>query len=333
MDWTPSPVGAERDLTMLADRMRSALMTLLGAAYDQEPPAMILTALEFAPTEDLTHPEVFDWYRRLRKSVASAVEAERDAVVGDWDRVLSLVAASRDRAKQNSQRLGAAFDLENQSESVAAALDRAGRFATDSTGVASELSPVIVTDEVVSGLAIALAELRSVWPEFAQEFEQCVECIVVFDGNAAIGFADFEFHNTVFLKVGYIVGADVTPTSIAEEIVHEASHVRLNSAIGGRPFFANPDGEYYESPLRRDPRPMFGVFQQMYVLRRLKEFNSRKLRDEPSLKDYWDAEGRAIDESLAEALAVVVQHAQLTPDGEALVRSISESIEPRIPAA
>lgn len=332
MDWMPSVARTDADKNQLCERVRKAVFALLRAGYrNAETPRRKKAETLVHDLSDnssvFLHPELFDWYRRLRGAVMAKDADRLDHVVDELPQVREEISSSRARAEQRHAQLNGAFDLRNDSPSITDALARASRFVTESFGVESRLERVDVTDEHITSLGAAIAELDAVWPEFAQELRQSVVKIVLFRGPTAIGFADFEHHHAIFLKEAYVIGADVTPTSLAEEIIHEASHVRLNTSIAVQPFFENPPEELYDSPLRPDPRPMFGVYHQMFVLRRLKEFYARKIAvsNEEEI-ERCRTEEAAIDESLDAALDVIQTHGQLTTVGKELVEHVRGSL-------
>ena len=84
----------------------------------------------------------------------------------------------------------------------------------------------------------------------------------------------------------------------------------------------NPDDRLYPSPLRADPRPMDGIYHATYVSARLC-WAMRRLSEESGL----DSETRMAAKTAAEAdmrnfaagHAVVVEHADLTETGQALM--------------
>jgi HEXXH motif-containing protein len=103
-------------------------------------------------------------------------------------------------------------------------------------------------------------------------------------------------------------------------MVHEVWHARLNAALAVSPLFYDDESALYGSPLRPDPRPMFGLFHQMFVLSRLFYFH-RRLSSvyEDSRKSVVRVYGQ-----LVAAVRTVAGQAQLDPGGVDLVKSILE---------
>ncbi|WP_330333761.1 HEXXH motif-containing putative peptide modification protein [Streptomyces sp. NBC_00536] len=162
----------------------------------------------------------------------------------------------------------------------------------------------VVTAEVVAwrasereALARAVALLTRVWPAAAAEVRETVTEIALLDGEAIDGFTDFTVHGAVLVHRARLTtsGAGLPgPVRFAEALVHEGAHTRCNAAAMTEPFLL-PDGPrgtdatdrgasehggserggserggelLVETPLRADPRPLTGLFQQTVVLAR-----------------------------------------------------------------
>jgi HEXXH motif-containing protein len=65
----------------------------------------------------------------------------------------------------------------------------------------------------------------------------------------------------------------------AEHLAHESTHVRLHAAAGANPFLVAPGDRsvLVKTPLRDDPRPLNGLFQQFVVLSRCRALFDRML--------------------------------------------------------
>ncbi|MDZ4094031.1 MAG: HEXXH motif-containing putative peptide modification protein, partial [Paracoccaceae bacterium] len=60
-----------------------------------------------------------------------------------------------------------------------------------------------------------------------------------------------------------------TPLAVVEVLAHEAAHALLFGLTIEEPLVLNPDSETYASPLRRDPRPMDGIYHATFVSARM----------------------------------------------------------------
>jgi HEXXH motif-containing protein len=63
----------------------------------------------------------------------------------------------------------------------------------------------------------------------------------------------------------------------AQALAHESGHNLLFGFCSSGPLVDNPDEELFSSPLRKDPRPMDGVFHATYVIARMHQTVSRLL--------------------------------------------------------
>ncbi|WP_406447434.1 HEXXH motif-containing putative peptide modification protein [Streptomyces sp. NBC_00876] len=131
-------------------------------------------------------------------------------------------------------------------------------------------------------LAQAVALLNRVWPQAAAEVRETVAEIALLDGEAIDGFTDFTIHGAILVnRVRLTAGATGLPGPVrfAEALVHEGAHTRCNAAALTDPFLLpdrpqGPDASdrggqlLIATPLRADPRPLTGLFQQTVVLAR-----------------------------------------------------------------
>lgn len=164
-------------------------------------------------------------------------------------------------------------------------------------------------------VANACKLIRETWPEAYTELCTYVKRLHFFESKTAIGFVDFEANGTVFLRCKTINN----PVKLSEEILHEAGHVKLNCTLANAPLFLNDPGEMYSSPLRRDPRPMFGLFHQMFVLVRLHQYYTRLVKNCLTENTPIDL----ITSHLAQVIRVVTDHAKLTLSGKFMLDSIT----------
>ncbi|MBT1188768.1 hypothetical protein HET69_33495 [Streptomyces sp. CJ_13] len=130
----------------------------------------------------------------------------------------------------------------------------------------------------------ALSLLEELWPQGAEEMRETVAEVALLDGHAIEGFTDFTVHGAVLVnRTRLREGANGLPGPVrcAEALVHEGAHTRCNAAASLEPFLL-PDpgaagggqrpggsgGPLVATPLRADPRPLSGLFQQAVVLAR-----------------------------------------------------------------
>ncbi|MEU2869699.1 HEXXH motif-containing putative peptide modification protein [Streptomyces olivoreticuli] len=125
-----------------------------------------------------------------------------------------------------------------------------------------------------STLRETIALLAAAWPEVHAELREILVQIALLDGPAIDGFTDFVVHGAVFIRRDRLeTGRDGLPgpVRLAEALVHEGAHTRCNAAsVAGEPFLRPARGgePLVATPLRVDPRPLNGLFQQVVVLAR-----------------------------------------------------------------
>jgi HEXXH motif-containing protein len=113
--------------------------------------------------------------------------------------------------------------------------------------------------------------LSSVWPEMTAEVETAVRQVALLDGFGIDGFTDFTCHGAVFVNAARLQEDDSglpAPVRVVEALVHEGTHTRCNAAAVSDPFVSGGDGDslLVHTPLRNDPRPLNGLFQQLVVI-------------------------------------------------------------------
>jgi HEXXH motif-containing protein len=143
------------------------------------------------------------------------------------------------------------------------------RGGDDCTPAASEVTSWRDTDRVVFREAVDL--LHIAWPQMLAELREMVHQVALLRGTAIDGFTDFTVHGAVMINQARLTTSNAGlpgPVRLAEALVHEGTHTRCNAAQLVRPFLrpASGNGELVMTPLRADPRPLAGLFQQLVVL-------------------------------------------------------------------
>lgn len=109
---------------------------------------------------------------------------------------------------------------------------------------------------------------------------------------------------------------------IAESIVHEAAHTSLFGKAPVTFLVENGDDERFVSPLRVDPRPMNGIYHATFVLARM-HFAMHEIATSTNAPAALRGEACALLRRSAELFdggyRIVVEHARLTPEGQAII--------------
>lgn len=115
--------------------------------------------------------------------------------------------------------------------------------------------------------------LRSVWPQMFAELRVTLRQVALLGGWGIDGFTDFTVHGAVFVNSQRL--SDQEPGGLegrfrlVEALVHEGTHNRCDAAAASAAFLrASGTQETMSTPLRADPRPLAGLFQQVAVLAR-----------------------------------------------------------------
>lgn len=241
----------------------------------------------------------------------------RNEAIPSIDDVLVEIDASKRRAEACRAQIGVACDLRGFLREDSPVIRQAIAYAGRINEATTSLRLVDVTDAQKSVIRDAFSIISSTWPEITAEISDFLKCLLFFQAKRVIGFVDFRIHGTVFLREDCLG----SPLRLAEEVLHECSHIRLNTALAVDPIFSNSATERFCTPLRREPRPMFGLFHQMFVLARLDHFLN--LRVEPEMV----AKRPKVREQLGQAFAAVKSGAVLTPAGRKMVDTIEALLD------
>lgn len=244
----------------------------------------------------ILHPDIFFW---LKKTDLKNINEEN---INELDKILHGVIKSIEFMHKNQKNLKINIDISNDYMHITDRLKRA-EVALDPN---KSISLNIISCDI-NLLKLALAILKEHNLAFFLEIERFITNIVMFQGRTIIGFTDFHNHGAIFIKYDMVKN---NPLFLAEEIVHESSHTVLNTVMVTDVLVKNSKKERYKTPLRKDERPMFGLFHQLYVLAKLNYFYE-------SIKDNRHKyRHQQIKEKLAQALATVKTYAQFSELGK-----------------
>ncbi|MCC6849123.1 MAG: hypothetical protein IT294_11540 [Deltaproteobacteria bacterium] len=118
--------------------------------------------------------------------------------------------------------------------------------------------------------------------------------------------------------------------TMTEAVVHEFQHNKLNVASYGCEFLENAFHTLYPSPVRPDPRPLWGILLAVHAFLPVAELY-RRMRDaeHPSAAQPGFGERLSdIDLKNHEGMEMLRAHARLTPAGRALLDDL-EALERR----
>jgi HEXXH motif-containing protein len=118
--------------------------------------------------------------------------------------------------------------------------------------------------------------------------------------------------------------------TMAEAVLHEFQHNKINVASDGVDFLSNAFHPLYPSPIRPDPRPLWGILLAVHAFLPVAELYRRMREAEHPLAAHSGFEGRLSDLDLKnhEGMEMLRAHARFTPPGVALFADL-EALERR----
>jgi HEXXH motif-containing protein len=163
--------------------------------------------------------------------------------------------------------------------------------------------------------------LAALWPEMLDELRVGVTQVALLRGRGIEGFTDFTVHGAVFVNAGRLTsrpGGLPGWVRLADALVHEGTHTRCNAAALVTAFLHPTADEAapVDTPLRPDPRPLSGLFQQTVVLVR-QVMLYRRVLDSP--------QGDDGDHSLGEALRR--RHAKLVAGARQGIGTLGQHVK------
>lgn len=160
-------------------------------------------------------------------------------------------------------------------------------------------------------LEAAFALLDAGFPEMAAEIRALLREIVVAAGPEDPKAITFDGASCYMLWGAVLLNArgQKNVLDTAQALAHESGHNLLFGFSASGPLVENADDELFASPLRKDPRPMDGVFHATYVVARMHQTLSRLL-----------ASGVLTEEQIDFAKADLAQHKKNFEAGDAVVR-------------
>lgn len=164
------------------------------------------------------------------------------------------------------------------------------------------------------------ALIERIIPELAAEVEALVSQVLMAVGDPGKsaefdGGSSYSIWGALFLNATSH-GNDI---AMAEVITHEAAHCLLYGLSIDESLVLNPDEELFPSPLRRDDRPMDGIYHATFVSARMHWAMSQLIES-----GQLDSEARATAEqarredqlNFFDGYKTVAAHAQLTETGK-----------------
>lgn len=175
--------------------------------------------------------------------------------------------------------------------------------------------------------------LDRAWPAMRQEVGQGIRSIIPVAPSGPDVHASATFQETPGLTaLSWTSDVDV----LAEAMVHEHHHQKLNSLLATAALLNEDDGRRYYSPWRPDPRPLLGLLHGVYSFQSVVKFWCRVFQSEVPILQLRRAVQRTHQTycQVREALDTLAGHDGLTPLGEAFVEAMAtgmDEVEPLLP--
>ncbi|WP_187280231.1 HEXXH motif-containing putative peptide modification protein [Streptomyces sp. IB2014 016-6] len=154
--------------------------------------------------------------------------------------------------------------------------------------------------------------IEQVLPEQANEIKALTEYVVALKGRYFVGGSDIVLFGASFLRLE----PSWTPLCFADHLTHEATHQLLHAKQEVHPLLLNRDATGVSSPIRTDPRPLYGTYHATFVFLRLTRLMAAVLRS-PAKQWHEEAEIRFHRHllGLLQGLAIIAEHGVYSSEG------------------
>lgn len=252
------PCG-ERSLQLFQDSQKSiqkSLSYLFSVA--REPLASIFPDIQIKLKEIKKKTAISGFYHLINSALLDAIEAEDLKQIRKLARLfINLDPATEDlsfvsyRSKKIPTGVWELFDQ----VSLFHLPDGSANFKP------SKHDYTYTKDTIQEGITILKRKVSDLW----EEVSTFVKEIVILDSNRVIAGSSFKTLGLIYIKAT----TNLTTMDLLDYIVHEAAHQYIFRLSAVDPLCLNPPSELYASPLRKDPRPMLGIYHATFVTARL----------------------------------------------------------------
>ena len=305
----PDPYELDQD-------MREDLAASLNHLYESQ---TVLRSLDLRPTLEhirshRVHPGLFGRYFDL---VLSLTEDNTDVATKLLNEIVQLAdkTPSHETLRFSPDELG--DDYERYARLIDIGSDNPGFMATPDEDTWSSFSHLMPQ---------ALRLIEQADTRLFQEMEGMVSQVVAAVPQSIPGARQFGAASSMMLWGAILVNVHghKTAVKLAEGLVHETTHHLLFALSKDEPLVVNEVSDSFDSPLRKDDRPMDGVYHATFVCGRLVYFYDCLLKlDTFGQKEQQELTGvkSEFQERFNQGLAVVRDRAKLTALGSDLIAS------------
>lgn len=109
--------------------------------------------------------------------------------------------------------------------------------------------------------------LKTLDPSLFLEMKSYVSRIKFFSSDALNSVTSPRYFGAIYMRLPFT--EEDPETFFLDTLVHETSHLHLFAIIDRNILILNDEQDLYSSPLKKDKRPMVGVFHAVFVLARM----------------------------------------------------------------
>jgi HEXXH motif-containing protein len=181
-------------------------------------------------------------------------------------------------------------------------------------------------ERVLPCFQLAVALLDRCWPAAATEVCTYTRVIVPYTSQVSSTFTEAAFMGAVFMAEARQPFSSAFYT--AEHLLHESSHLRLTLVMEVDRLASWDPEATFESPWRRDRRPMMGLVQGAFVFARIARFMA--LGAEATGEERFEQRRSEVVADLQRALEVIGddRNAIWTPLGRSLLEQMRQAAAP-----
>ncbi len=162
----------------------------------------------------------------------------------------------------------------------------------------------------------ALAIVEAWLPVVREEIDLVIQQVVPvgYDEERHLSASYAEAVGTIYLTL------HPQPMTMVEALIHEHQHNKLNALFDLDPLLENDPSERYASPVRPDPRPLFGVLLAVHAFLPVEALYRRRIEAGAT---QLEARHAAIVKKNRDGAAVLLAHARPTAVGRGLLDEIA----------
>jgi HEXXH motif-containing protein len=300
-DFQIDPQISEWEARQFRQGVRKRLASLLGESLDQ-------SVIEQTPA----HPEEEAWmvYRGLTRPCEESIRRQR------LSRAKLLLEIPAQQGIQFYQEANgedwAPFSLEEQNQEILMDTQTHPRMQLSSK---FHKHGEKITRE-------ALRAIDVIWPELSIQLQHLVSKIVWFSSPHFWSSTAPYAHGAIFINIQ----PNWSVPHLIDTLAHESGHLSLMIKQTIDPMLENPQHRS-NSPLRKDARPMIGIWHATYVLHRICKALSLYIHSSHAFPDKESAERLLKDYEVRKTagLHVVEKQAVLTAAGQRMFESMRKA--------